>query len=124
MEPVTCDQIFHAPGARLWHYAAELHAFSVTYPFCGLALTNIMDNCLLYVFVPLIIHNQGLLIPPIAFTSCRDQGSKPATPRWEGQRSNHAANLNCIIGIYVSIKKSGISVRLQSLHMSTYTKER
>ena len=31
-------------GARLWHYAAELHTLSVTYPLCGLALTNTTDN--------------------------------------------------------------------------------
>ena len=38
------DQIFHPPGARLWHYAAELHTLSVTYPLCGLALTDTTDN--------------------------------------------------------------------------------
>ena len=31
-------------GARLWHYAAELHTLSVTYPLCGSALTNTTDN--------------------------------------------------------------------------------
>ena len=31
-------------GARLWHYAAELHTLSVTYPLCGLALTKTGDN--------------------------------------------------------------------------------
>ena len=39
-----CDQIFHAPGAKLWHYAAELRTLSVTYPLCGLTLTNTTDN--------------------------------------------------------------------------------
>ena len=38
------DQIFHAPGAKLWHYAVELHTLSVTYPLCGLALTNTTYN--------------------------------------------------------------------------------
>ena len=61
------DQIFHAPGARLWHYAAELHTLSGPYPLCGSALTNTTDNpfemcplkltdfCLF--FVPSMIHN-------------------------------------------------------------------
>ena len=30
--------------ARLGHYAAELRTLSVTYPLCGSALTNTMDN--------------------------------------------------------------------------------
>ena len=58
------DQIFHVPGAKLWHYAAELHDFSVTYPLCSSALTNTTDNLsemcplkLLPVFVQSIIHN-------------------------------------------------------------------
>ena len=38
------DQIFHAPGANPWHYAAELSTYSVTYPLCGSALINIRDN--------------------------------------------------------------------------------
>ena len=38
------EQIFHAPGAKLWHYAAELLTLSVTYPLCGLDLTNTTDN--------------------------------------------------------------------------------
>ena len=37
-------QIFHAPDAKLWHYAAELRTLSATYPLCGLALTNTTDN--------------------------------------------------------------------------------
>ena len=37
-------QIFHAPGAKLWHDAAELYTLSVAYPVCGLALTNTTDN--------------------------------------------------------------------------------
>ena len=37
------DYIFHVPGAKLWHYAAELRTLSVTYPLCGLALTNTTD---------------------------------------------------------------------------------
>ena len=31
-------------GARLWYYAAELRTLSVTYPLCGPALTDTMDN--------------------------------------------------------------------------------
>ena len=31
-------------GARLWHNAAKLLTFSVTYPLCGSALTDTMDN--------------------------------------------------------------------------------
>ena len=38
------DQIFSLPlGARPWHYAAELPTLPVTYPLCGLALTNTRD---------------------------------------------------------------------------------
>ena len=44
-EPVTSVTSFSKPlGARLWHYAAELHSLSVTYPWCGSALTNTTDN--------------------------------------------------------------------------------
>ena len=38
------EHIFHAPGARLWHYAAELCTILVMYPLCGLGLTNTTDN--------------------------------------------------------------------------------
>ena len=38
------DHIFHAPGAKLWHYAAEPRTLSVTYPFCGSALTVTTNN--------------------------------------------------------------------------------
>ena len=31
-------------GARHWHYPAELRTLSVTYPLCGLALTDSTDN--------------------------------------------------------------------------------
>ena len=31
-------------GAKLWNYAAELCTLSVTYPLCGLALTDTTDN--------------------------------------------------------------------------------
>ena len=47
------DHIFYAPEAKpfgtmplepgFWHYAAELCTLSVTYPLCGLALTNTTD---------------------------------------------------------------------------------
>ena len=37
------DQIFYAPGAKLWHYAAELRTLSVMYPLCGSALTDTTD---------------------------------------------------------------------------------
>ena len=38
-------QIFHAPEAKLRHYAAELRTLSVTYPLCGSsALTSTMDS--------------------------------------------------------------------------------
>ena len=46
-EPVTLnDQIFHASGARLGHYAAELRTLSVTYPLCGTALIKTTEKCL------------------------------------------------------------------------------
>ena len=38
------DQIFHAPGAKLWHYAVQLRTLSVAYPLCCSALTNTTDN--------------------------------------------------------------------------------
>ena len=37
-------QIFHAPNAKHWHYAAELPTLSVTNPLRGLAVTNTTDN--------------------------------------------------------------------------------
>ena len=86
-----CHQIFHAPGARLWHYATELRTLSVTYPLCCSALTDSTDNpsemfplkltdfCLfLYHWSYTIL--QGPLIPPMAFTSCHDRGSSRLPP--------------------------------------------
>ena len=74
-----------------WHYAAELCTLSFTYPLCDLALTNTTDNtsemcplkltdfCLfLYLWSYTIL--QGLLIPPMALTSCQDQGSNLLPP--------------------------------------------
>ena len=66
------DQSFHAPGAKLWHYDAELRTLSVTYPPSGSALTYTTDNP--YEMCPLkltdfchqsytILH--GPLIPPM-----------------------------------------------------------
>ena len=61
---LTGDQIFHAPGAKLWHCAAELPTISATYPLCASALTDTRDNpskmcalklTLLPVFVPSFI---------------------------------------------------------------------
>ena len=42
------DQIFHGPGAKTWHYAAELRTLSVTYLFCvsQLLLTPSRITCL------------------------------------------------------------------------------
>ena len=40
------DHIFHAPGAKLWHYAVELCTLSFTYPLCGLTLTTPEIICL------------------------------------------------------------------------------
>ena len=78
-------------GARHWHYAAELHTLSVTYPLCGLALTNTTDNpsemCPLKLtyFCWFLYHwsytiLQGPLIPPMAFTSCHNRGSNRLPP--------------------------------------------
>ena len=85
-ESVTQVTRFSMPlGARLWHYAAELRTLSVTYPLCGSALTDTTDNPLmcplkltdfcLFVYHPSYKILQGLLIPPMAFTSHHDQGS-------------------------------------------------
>ena len=81
------DQIFHAPEAKLWHYAAELHhTLSVTYPLRSSALTNTTDNpykiCPLKLtdFCLFLYHQsytifQGPFILPKAFTSCHDRSS-------------------------------------------------
>ena len=67
----SSDHIFHAPVAKLWHYAAELRTLSVTYHLCGSALTNTTDN--LSEMCPLkltdyfpccnIDHTKGILFP-------------------------------------------------------------
>ena len=78
-------------GARLWHYAGELRTLSVTYPLCGLALTYTTDilseMCPLKLpdFFLFLYHRsytilQGPLIPPMAFTSCRDWDSNRLPP--------------------------------------------
>ena len=78
-------------GARLWHYAAELRTLSVTYLLCGSALTDTTNNpsemCPLKLtdFCLFLYHQyyttlQGLFIPPMAFTSCHDQGSNWLPP--------------------------------------------
>ena len=85
------DQIFHVPGAKLWHFAAELRTLSFTYPLCGSALTNTTDNpsemcppklkyfclCLYHCSYKII---QGPHIPPMAFASCHDRGSNLLPP--------------------------------------------
>ena len=38
------DQIFHAPGAELWHLATGLHTASVACPLRGSALTDTTEN--------------------------------------------------------------------------------
>ena len=38
------DDIFRAPGAILWHFAAELRTLSVTRPLCGSALASTTAN--------------------------------------------------------------------------------
>ena len=40
------DQIFQAPGTKLWHYATELRlrTFLVIYPLCGSADADTTDN--------------------------------------------------------------------------------
>ena len=60
-------QICHDLGAKLWHYAAELHTLSDTYPLCGLALTNTMDDqsemCPLTLADFCLFHYKGHLLP-------------------------------------------------------------
>ena len=72
-------------AAKLWHYATELRTLSVTYPLISSALTNTTDNpsemwpqkllnfCL-FLYNQSYTILQGPLIPPMAFTSCNDQG--------------------------------------------------
>ena len=94
------DHIFHAPWSQalsLCHWACII---SVTYPLCGLALTNIMDN--LYEMCPpkltgfcgfcTINHTQPYKgrYSPNGFYKLLWPGLKSATPRWESQHSNHA----------------------------------
>ena len=101
------DHIFHASEAKLWLYEPELCTLSVTYPLCGTALTNTMDNpsemCQLkltdFCLFCTIDHTQsykGRLFPPMAFISCRDRGSITGCPKWESQHSNQAATPTCI----------------------------
>ena len=78
------DQIFHAPGAKFWHYAAELHTISVTYPLCGSAL-NLPEMC------PLKLTDFCLFLYHQSYTIL------PATPRWERQSSNYKATPTCLI---------------------------
>ena len=68
------DQIFHAPGARLWHYAAELHTLLVTYPLCGSALTdiitdNLSEKCPTKLTDFTKRHHGGILPLPLAAAS-------------------------------------------------------
>ena len=90
-----------------WHYADELSTLSVTYPLCGLALTNTMENLsemcplkltdILPVFVPSIIHNLAkAAYSPNGFHKLSWPGFKPATLGWESQHSNHAAPPTCL----------------------------
>ena len=86
-----CDQIFQAPGAKLWHYAAELHSVSVTYLLCGSAPTDTTDNLsemcplkltdfCLFLYHPSYTIFQGPLFPPMACSSCHDRGSNRLPP--------------------------------------------
>ena len=75
------EQIFHAPRAKIWHYATELRTL-----LCGSALTNTTDNLsemcplkladfFLFLYHQSYIILQGPLIPPMDFTNCPDWGS-------------------------------------------------
>ena len=80
-------QIFHAPGAKLWHYATELHILSQLHILCvvQLLLTPSQVICLRCTkvnlhasscFVPLIIQNLTRAThSPNGFKSCHDWGS-------------------------------------------------
>ena len=75
----SSDQIFHAPGAKPWHYAAELRTLSVTYFLRGLALTNTTDNesemCpLKLTYFCLFLYHQSYTILLV-----------PLIPRWLSQ---------------------------------------
>ena len=89
----SSDQIFHAPGAKPWHYAAGLRTLSVTNnPFCGSVLTDTTDNlsekCPIkltdryivilrrFLFRSMIKPQSytGSHIPLMAFTSVHDPG--------------------------------------------------
>ena len=85
------DQIFHTPGAKPWHYAAELSTLSVEYPLCGSTLTHTTDNLFemcppkltdlcLFLYHQSYTILQGPLILPVAFTSCRNLGLNRLPP--------------------------------------------
>ena len=66
------DQIFHAHGAKLWYYAAELCTLSVKYPLQGSALTDTTENT--SKMCPLKLTDFCLFCainhtPPMGFTS-------------------------------------------------------
>ena len=89
------DQIFHAPGAKLWHYATELCTLSVTYPLYGLALTNTTHNpsemCHLQpVFVNTINHTQSYKCR--LFTQWFSQDVKTGRASTDGRASTLATS--------------------------------
>ena len=73
------DHIFMPLGARLWHYAAELRNLSVTYPLCGSALTDTMNNP--SEMCPLKLTDFGLFLYHRSYTIL--QG--PLIPQWLSQ---------------------------------------
>ena len=74
------DQIFHAPGAKLWHYAVELLTLSVTFHLYGSAFSNTTANqsemcppkLSLFLYHQSFTVLQGPHITPLGFTSCHD----------------------------------------------------
>ena len=70
----SCDHIFHAPGAKPWHYATDLHIFSL---FSSVVIDS-SDNLSEKGPINFTDHQsftilQGLYIPPM-FAHCCDSG--------------------------------------------------
>ena len=110
-------QVFHAPGAKPWHYA-ELRTLSVIYPQLFLTPWILCLRCAhlnLHTFSCFFHKSCTILQGPPAYSpndfhQLSWPGLKPATPRWESLHSNHQpirfACYCSLAVIYTSIQRS------------------
>ena len=97
------DQSFHAPSSQVfWHYAAELHTLSVTYPLCGSALTDTTDNppemC------PLKLTDFCLFLYQTVQASCWSvEGSKMRTFFFSASTRINASNIHFFLSPSLSL---------------------